>query len=242
MALQFLRTPHMRDNIEQSHAKLMDGVTRSLIKEKDAFAGLLAAQRKTSIKAAQKLAREMREAYLSGEIEVTVKPEFSLLEMFEHCSTYAEFMSLCRWEVITLPDESQLITSDCPVHFRCESHIALADPETVMHFPLTSRNMLVMSAVESAESRRDKLRSMIPERYVSGFVLWHNCVYHREAAEEEAAQLNMTTVSMCHEYIYCGDAADALRPVLRTPSKNVRFHVTPEGDGFRLTLEAGRQR
>jgi len=126
-----LRTPHMRDNIEQSHARLMDGVTRSLITKKDAFAGLLAAQRRTNIKAAQKLAREMREAYLSGEIEVTVKPEFSLLAMFEHCSTYAEFMSLCRWEVITFPDESQLITSDCPVHFRSENHVALADPETL---------------------------------------------------------------------------------------------------------------
>ena len=171
-----------------------------------------------------------------------MKPEFSLLGMFEHCSTYAEFISLCRWEVVTFPDEFPLITSDCPVHFRCENHIALADPETVMHFPLTGKNMLVMSAAESEESRRDKLCSMIPEPYVSGFVLWHNCVYYRQAAEEEAAQLNMTTASMCHEYVYCGDAADTLLPALRAPSKNVRFHVTREGDGFRLTLEAGRQR
>jgi len=141
MALQFLRTPHMRDNVEQSHTSLMDGVTRSLIRKKDVLASLVAAQRRTSIKASNALAREMSEAYRSGEIKVTVKPEFSLLGMFEQCSTYAEFMSLCRWEVITFPDESQLITSDCPVHFRCENHIALADPETVMHFPLTARNI-----------------------------------------------------------------------------------------------------
>jgi hypothetical protein len=100
--------------------------------------------------------------------------------------------------------------------------------------------MLVMSAVEGEESLRDKLYSVIPERYVSGFVLWHNCVYHRQAAGEESEKLNMTTASMCREYIYCGDAADTFRPVLRTPSKNVRFKVTRDGDDFRLTLEAGQ--
>jgi len=242
MAIQFLRTPHMRNNIEQTHASLMDGVTRSLIKEKNAFTGSLAALRHIDIREAEKLARESAEAYLKGEIKVVVKPELSLLGMFQHCSTYAEFMSLCRWEVITVSDDIELITSDCPVHFRSDMHVALADPETIVDFPLTARKMLVMSYAESEERLRKKLRSIIPAKYLAGFVPWHNCVHYRKAADGDAEGFNRITASMCHEYIYCGDATDEFRPVLRAPSKNVRFTVTQHGDDFRLSLEAGKHR
>jgi hypothetical protein len=234
MAFQYLRTPHMRSNIEQSYAEVLNALVRKRMKGARQFDREISAACQLRIEDV----RKARSAFLRGDVDLKAKPEFSLEAMFTHVDTYAHFLYVSRWEVTQFP-RAQLITSDCPLHFRSAAHITLVDPATVIHYPLTAKNMLVISAVEPEAALWEKLSHVIPKPYLDGFVVWHNHVSYRNADAAEAEALNRITASMCLEYIYSAEESDTLPPLLQGASQNVKIQVNTEGEHFALALEAG---
>jgi hypothetical protein len=232
MAIQYLRTPHMRGNFEDTFAKMLDHVAREAIRKDSAT---LAAANDAETKAEKRLAQQAKASYLSGKIRIEVKPELSLLEVFTQSDVYAVAMSNWTWEVVT-SSTTNFITSDCPLHFADNRHIALVDTETVMHFPLTSKALLIMRFSEPEHILWEKLSTIIPRCYLSGFVVWHNQVEFREAEKEEVDALNRITASMSNTTIYVGSDTDDFNEVLSRPSENVQFKVSASGNQLRVDL------
>jgi uncharacterized protein DUF4238 len=239
MALQYLRTPYMRAAIENTYGELLDHVARRAMKEPGYFADFLIKSRNLEPSKAANLAKDSIEAYLDGRIAISVKPEFSLQKMFMHCKTYAEQMHLCKWEVIT-SKKPTFITSDLPVHFQDKDHVVLADPELVIQFPLTSRSLLVLRATEPEDQRWQRLRSMIPDAYLPGFVVWDEFVPHRDVLEGESERLNAITASMCEQCVYSPFASDEFQEILSRPSQSPRMSVSAAGDYLRMSFAPSR--
>ena len=235
MAIQYLRTPHMRGNFEETFARMLDHVIRRNMVSRDRFAALMAEG-----KLRPELAGQLKALYLKGQIKLEVKPEFSLLEIFAQSDVYAAAMANWKWEVVT-SSTAPFITSDCPVHFAENRHVALMDPDAVLHFPLTAAAMLVMRFAEPEDKLWEQLSSIIPKRYLQGFVVWDNYVDHREARDGEVDELNIITVSMCENNIYVGTETNAFDEVLSAPSENVQLKVTTSRDEIRLTMVGGNQ-
>jgi Protein of unknown function (DUF4238) len=238
MAIQYLRTPHMRGNFEDTFARMLDHVTRERMRRSGSFAAELAAANNMEHRAAERLAERAKASYLSGKIKIEIKPEFSLLQVFQQSDVYAAAMANWNWEVLT-SSRTNFITSDCPVHFADNRHIALVDSETVMHFPLTSKALLVMRFAEPEHILWEKLSMIIPRCYLSGFVVWHNHIESREAEKEEVDALNRITASMSCTTIYVGSDTDQFNEVLSQPSDNVQLKVSASGDTLRVDLVAG---
>lgn len=234
MAIQLLRTPHMRGNFERTFAALLDQFARQGMRQPGVFEAALASKRDITPQEAERLAKEARDSYLKGHIQLQVKPEYSLLKMFEESDVYAEAMAVWKWEVVTT-DES-FITSDCPVHFASSSHAALLDPKAELHFPLTSNAFLIMRFAEAEDQLWSRLANAIPHKYLSGFKVWHNYIPHRQAAGAEVKELNKTTAAMAEKAIYVGSETNDFDAALSEESENIRFKVTAEGDELRLTL------
>lgn len=238
MAIQYLRTPHMRGNFEDTFARMLDHVTRERMRKSGPFAAELAVANDMETKAAERLAQRLKASYLSGKIRIEVKPEHSLLQVFLQSDVYAAAMANWTWELVT-SSTATFITSDCPVHFADNRHVALVDTKTVMHFPLTSKALLIMRFAEPEHTLWEKLSMIIPRCYLSGFVVWHNHVEFREAEKEEVEALNRVTASMSYTTIYVGSVTDDFNEVLSRPSENVQFKVRALGDELRVDLVAG---
>jgi hypothetical protein len=236
MALQYLRTPNMRTAFEGIFASLLDHVLRRGMREPGRFEAAIASSQNLEPEKAEQLARKARGAYLGGRIRIEVRPELSLREMFEHCKTYAVQMHLCKWEVLT-STQTDFVTSDCPIHFRSKDHVALADPELVMHFPLSAKNMLIMRATEPEDFVWQKLWSIMPERYLPGFVVWYNHVEHRQVSPEETQSLNAITAAMCEKVLYSPFATDEFRKTLALPSQSPKIRVTASRDELHMSLD-----
>ena len=243
MAIQILRTPHMRDNFEKSFETMLNHMARRIMNTGDPerFAAVLAEKNKMGVKAAERLARDAKAAYLRGQIKLEVKPELSLASVFEHCNVYAEAMANWKWEVVT-SSTTDFITSDCPVHFADKRHLALMDPEIAFHFPLSSKALLVMQFAEPEDRLWEKLSKIIPDRYLAGFRVWHNYISYREAEAREVDELNRITASMAEKNIYLGSETEAFNTILAEPSQNVRMKITAAGDELRMDLKGWRLR
>jgi Protein of unknown function (DUF4238) len=215
---------------------MLDHILRQGMAKPERFAAFLAAKNKLAPRAAEQLAKQAKVSYLAGRIRIEVKPELSLVHIFEHCDVYAEAMANWNWEVVSSPTPD-FITGDCPVHFADKRHVALLDPETQLHFPLTSKALLIMRFAEPEQERWGKLSSIIPDAYLSGFIVWHNHVNRRAAENGEVDELNGITASMADTTIYVGSETNAFEAILSEPSQNVQLKVTASGEGLRIDLQ-----
>lgn len=234
MAIQLLRTPHMRGNYERTFEALLDHVARQGMRQPDLFEAAITSRRDMSRQEAERLAKEARDSYLKGRIQIQAKPEYSLLKMFEESDLYAKAMAVWKWGVVNTND--RFITSDCPVHFADSSHAALLDPKAELHFPLTSKTFLIMRFAETEDELWSRLASVIPQEHLSGFKVWHNYIPHREATNSEVKELNRITAMMAEKTIYVGSGTNEFDTILAEPSRNIKFKVTASHDELRLTL------
>ena len=233
MAIQYLRTPLRRDDYESVFSAMLNTVSKKLVHSPLLERFLMEHQERPE-EDAKKLAEEVRDAVLNEKLVIETKPEASLAAIFTHCREIAEVFSQMKWDV-WVANGNDFITSDCPVYFGRIGNpdsVALLDPATVIHFPLTRSAFLLMRHGEPDESKRRKLIRLFGEQYSEGFVLYPYLIDYVAANAEAVESFNAQTARSCHEQIFCPNDSHDYSELLREAPDNVTSHFEDVGEGY----------
>jgi hypothetical protein len=252
LALQHLRVPTVRKDIEQAYGQMVDQTTKFALGIPGYLEKLLEDLRLKGEDLLGQTADSLRTAYANGGIRVDVDPVTSLHFMGVLSPTVTDCLARMKWVVLKTAGPL-FVTSDNPYVIvdagpRGPLTGGLASPTVEVTFPLQRRALLLITSdqflvdrygelvdagkLEEADRVRDDLQ---PPR-------------HENATEAVVAQMNERTITYANRYVYSPVADQKIAALLQEEKSRAsrlvveNFGLSPEDQLIGLRRSFGPPR
>jgi len=231
MAMQYLRIPQLRDDMDRVLQEFFEGFAEHTFADEDGIALDLQHLRGVEPVEARQQARELRHALATGGVEVKIRREAALPYIFGLLGDGVRLFDQFDWTV-HLSEAPAFYTCDRPVYISPSSVregevIALVSPGIRIHWPLTSRRFLVLSNFGVQRSRSQALAAL-----VGNLDDLPPVVNYAVADVATVERMNSETARTCEEWI-CGAAPSApIDAALRLPQSRVTLEIVRSREGM----------
>lgn len=238
LAMQYLRIPQFRRDIEKVLKEYLQGFTEHAPADSEKFAKQVQELEGLDPTASMKMAKEAKHGFASGEIELVLRREAALPYIFNVLEEHAQLFEEYEWMVYVSP-EAEFYSCDRPVYIspssvKAHQPVALVDPNTEVHVPLSSRRFLILRNFRKRERELRSLSRTLPMEMVRQNLEMPPAIEYVQADRATIDRLNSQTARTAEEWI-CGPSESTFmdREIKKAQLK-MTFEVHRNDEGMKI--------